>query len=1146
MRPTLLEIDGFCSYRTKASVDFRDADFFVLAGPTGSGKSTIIDAMIFALFGTVPRWDDRAAVAPALAPSANRAVVRLIFDVGGKRYTAARDVRRGGGKSQVVSVREARLEQFIDANAIGDPQDETIVLASGSPNVTKAVESLLGMTFEQFTQAVALPQGDFACFLHATDGERQAILKNLLGFTIYDDIQRAANSRAANHKLRAETLAEQLAGYADATQDSVAALSQGVAELRDFQTHLTTVAIPALKTAADEAAQAKERVQQLTGERDELLAVAIPEGIDELDALKQEKQQSLELAESQQTQIEEHDREARARLQAAPPRHKLEQMLANWTELERNTAQLPALAAAATATQEKLREATETRERTTAAVDKARAAAAAADRAAETAQRQAEDAQCNLDALRKVAVPDTLGKIGQAIRETGSRLADAKSGLLSAEAARKTASEALDAAPDAATITSASTAAEELFTMLAEDSQTAPKRSRLAQAISDAAEKATRAAENLTAAQVVLHDAERSDKAAAIRAELKIGDDCPVCGQPITQLPAERAPKDLEAARTTLKQAQDAANNAAETLSRLQRQRSEADAVRIQQLRRCDDLRGRLRRHLTSLAITDSSVTLAEAIDETAPEETLSKLQSAASSALTKIAAAQAHRSQLEDHRRAADASVDVARTVLAEAEQAAAQAETDAGSARAALRGARDSVGALNPPAIDDADIQHAWDELIRWVSETTHAVSEQLTSLSASADKAAAAAAQRDDDLKLAEAAAAEAYDLFTAAAVAKQSAEEQLNNVRQRYDELTQLLSEAPAIDEVRAQLDHVIALEDEVNAASAALQNAREETSAARAALAEAEAAVTTSWQQLRRIRDPLTRFGAPEITGTQLATDWRLIADWSAAEASSRATQIEAAQHAASQANARTEAARNALIDAFTAKNITAPEAQDIATLCTEAATSAAAALASASAAMDRAKERLRESQRMHKQMKKAEEDAQVAGELARLMRTNNFQRWLIGSALDTLLDDASRILLELSGGQFELTRDDRDLLVIDHNDADMSRLVKTLSGGETFQASLALALALSEHVTSLSTVGASKLESIFLDEGFGTLDETTLDVVAATLESLASSGSRMVGVISHVSALAERIPVRFEVTRDSVGSHIERQQLPTG
>ena len=59
MRPVLLEMNGFASFRDGETVDFADADFFVLVGPTGSGKSTVIDAMVFALYGTVPRWADR-------------------------------------------------------------------------------------------------------------------------------------------------------------------------------------------------------------------------------------------------------------------------------------------------------------------------------------------------------------------------------------------------------------------------------------------------------------------------------------------------------------------------------------------------------------------------------------------------------------------------------------------------------------------------------------------------------------------------------------------------------------------------------------------------------------------------------------------------------------------------------------------------------------------------------------------------------------------------------------------------------------------------------------------------------------------------------------------------------------------------------
>ena len=116
-------------------------------------------------------------------------------------------------------------------------------------------------------------------------------------------------------------------------------------------------------------------------------------------------------------------------------------------------------------------------------------------------------------------------------------------------------------------------------------------------------------------------------------------------------------------------------------------------------------------------------------------------------------------------------------------------------------------------------------------------------------------------------------------------------------------------------------------------------------------------------------------------------------------------------------------------------------------------------------------------------------------------KADGFERWLLGSALDVLVADAGATLLELSGGQFELTHDGRDFAVVDHADADSVRPVRTLSGGETFQASLALALALSAQLAGLAAGGTARLDAIVLDEGFGTLDEATLDVVASTLEA---------------------------------------------
>ena len=147
----------------------------------------------------------------------------------------------------------------------------------------------------------------------------------------------------------------------------------------------------------------------------------------------------------------------------------------------------------------------------------------------------------------------------------------------------------------------------------------------------------------------------------------------------------------------------------------------------------------------------------------------------------------------------------------------------------------------------------------------------------------------------------------------------------------------------------------------------------------------------------------------------------------------------------------------------------------------------------------------------------------------------------MASALDALVADASTILADLSGGQFALTHDRGEFQVVDHADAGARRPVKTLSGGETFQASLSLALALSAQMSGLAARGAARLESIFLDEGFGTLDESNLDVVASTLENLAAAGDRMVGVVTHVPALAERVPVRFVLSRDARTSTVTRE-----
>src|ERR1700736_575882 len=173
MRPVRLLLDGFGSYRQVAEADFSDVDFFALVGPTGSGKSTLIDGLCFALYGTVPRWGKENAIAQALAPAANACRVCLVFEAAGKRYAAVRALTRD--KKGLVHTREARLELLDPAIPPGAPIADLLAasieqIAEGPDLVTARVEDLLGLTYRHFTQSVLLPQGRFSEFLHAKAG----------------------------------------------------------------------------------------------------------------------------------------------------------------------------------------------------------------------------------------------------------------------------------------------------------------------------------------------------------------------------------------------------------------------------------------------------------------------------------------------------------------------------------------------------------------------------------------------------------------------------------------------------------------------------------------------------------------------------------------------------------------------------------------------------------------------------------------------------------------------------------------------------------------------------------------------------------------------------------------------------------------
>jgi exonuclease SbcC len=177
---------------------------------------------------------------------------------------------------------------------------------------------------------------------------------------------------------------------------------------------------------------------------------------------------------------------------------------------------------------------------------------------------------------------------------------------------------------------------------------------------------------------------------------------------------------------------------------------------------------------------------------------------------------------------------------------------------------------------------------------------------------------------------------------------------------------------------------------------------------------------------------------------------------------------------------------------------------------------------------------------LRKSIQEETEEAQVAGALGQHLRATGFERWLLEEAFARLAAGATSILIELSSGQYSFRYDDKlNFEVVDHRNADERRSARTLSGGETFLASLALALTLAEQTAELAAEGSARIESLFLDEGFGTLDDDTLDVVANAIAELGSRG-RVVGLVTHQQNLAERIPVQYRVSKNAVTSSVTR------
>ncbi|CAM3396426.1 SMC family ATPase [Deinococcus saxicola] len=212
MKPIRLEVQGFTAFRQFTELDFGDLELFALVGPTGSGKSSLLDAMTFALYGYTERLGGSGL--DALISQGERGMsVGLTFETGGVTYRASRT------KGRKQAENEVRFERRDEGGRWANLSD------GGVKGVNERIQAVVGLTFKNFTRSVMLPQGEFARLLHGSGKERQAILGELTGLEHVAAMQRVASDRAKDLKHRALSLNSVLENeYADVTAEAVANL----------------------------------------------------------------------------------------------------------------------------------------------------------------------------------------------------------------------------------------------------------------------------------------------------------------------------------------------------------------------------------------------------------------------------------------------------------------------------------------------------------------------------------------------------------------------------------------------------------------------------------------------------------------------------------------------------------------------------------------------------------------------------------------------------------------------------------------------------------------------------------------------------------------------------------------------------------
>ena len=1135
MKPIRLTLAGLQSYREKQEVDFErlcEGGVFGIFGPTGSGKSSILDAMTLALYGKV----ERAAKGTQgiLNQAENTLSVAFTFELTGAEGTTRYRVERGFKRTGGASV-TCHLCRFIEVRPEGDA-----VLADRLADVNRCVEERIGLTMDDFTRAVVLPQGKFAEFLSLGGKDRRQMLQRLFALERYgDELLLKLNRRAQETGAElARTAAEQqgLGDASEAAREAAAEARRQAAEAAD--------AARAELAAAEEACAALRQVREREEERRALAA--------RLEALRADAPRIARL-EAELARLDQAER-LRPALEAADEAQRVRREAeARHAEAEREHAvRKEAAAAAEAAWAEAEREAAEAEPRLAARLEQLaqaealeREAAAIAEEAEEGRRRLAEaeermracEAQAEKAAglLRKAAarqqeLREQLKEVELTPEERGAWLAAAaRAEQLRAAAARRDEAERELAKAEQALSRVRESARETERRRAALARQAEALLARAAEAfrrLSGLEAEIRREAERLPALTAALRErvreAERRQLAARLAETLRDGQPCPVCGA--LDHPRPHAPEPGEAGDD---------GGAAEALVRRgERLADELGGLRLsagallqqagQTLRTLAEAAGQQGAFLPEPEM-EAAASLREAAaasDADAGASAAAALEEAAARA----AEARRLAGQCEAEWRGLAREADELARGLAEADRAhsraAAEAEASAASCEAARSRHREASDACQAqleawrgrfPALEP---EHAGDAIREW-ERRDRAAQEIRQALERSVPFV-------EEQQKLAQEAERGMHEARLEREVWRERLEGRsraLEDLRARLAAWTGGRPAAGLIAETRREAEALRARLTECRRRRETEASLLQQTAERRASAAEAaQSAAARAQDAERRLQEQLAASG---FRGAEEAR--------AALEALPRKADI-AAEIETHREGVRQIEARIAHIDEVLQGRSVSDEDWRAGEERLAAAKARAEETLAAAAKAERDLEELeRKAARWTELESRRRELEELAGRYAKLQsvfRGNAFVEFVAEAQLEQVCRAASERLGFLTKRRYALELDSAGGFVVrDDASGGMRRPVSTLSGGETFLASLALALALSGQI---QLRGRHPLQFFFLDEGFGTLDPELLDTVVTALERL-HTDNLAVGVISHVPELRARLPRRLIV-----------------